>query len=183
MRRLRHRERRGRPLLHRVRPAAQRHRARGCGQRGGCCMITLLLLLAQTGEQPASQPASQPAQLQPGGTGADVSGTVTWIFEVDEKVLHVQESWSLSNESGRLVEKDHLRFPLPADTRRVNLDENVRGFKAAEDGSEIFATEAMGRGTKEISGAHMIDFSGDTVVVRRKLPVRLTGARVIVENI
>ena len=144
----------------------------------------LLLLLAQDphAEQPA-QPASQPAQLQPGGTGADVAGTVTWIYEVDEKVLHVQESWSLTNESGRLVEKDHLRFPLPPDTRRVNLDEAVRGFKAADDSSEIYATEAMGSGTKTISGAHMIDFSGDSVVVRRKLPVRVTGARLIVENI
>jgi hypothetical protein len=144
----------------------------------------LLLLLAQDPHtQPASQPASRPAQLMPGGTGADVTGNLTWIFEVDEKVLHVQESWTLSNESGKLVEKDHLRFPLPEGTRRVNLDEDVRGFKAAENSSEIFATEALGSGTKMITGAHMIDFSGDSVVVRRKIPVRLTGARLIVENI
>jgi hypothetical protein len=145
--------------------------------------VLLLMLLAQAPDQPASQPASRPAALQPGGTAADVSGTVTWIFEVDEKVLHVQESWSLTNDSGRLVEKDQLRFPLPEDTRRVNLDEAVRGFKAAEDGTEIFATEAMGSGTKTISGAHMIDFSGDTAVVRRRIPVRMASARLIVENI
>jgi hypothetical protein len=146
-------------------------------------MLPLLLLLAQTGEQPASQPASQPAQLQPGGTAADVAADVTFILEIDEKVLRVQESWNLTNQSGKLVEKDHLRFPLPADTRRVNLDEDVRGFKAADDSSEIYATEAMGRGTKTFSGAHMIDFSGDSVLVRRRIPVGVSTARIIVENV
>lgn len=147
-------------------------------------MNATLLALALIAQQPASQPASQPGQaLAPGGTAADVSGTVTWIYEVDEKTLRVQESWSFTNQSGRLVGKEHLRFPMPEGTRRVNLDEDVRGFKAAENGSEIFATEAMGRGTKTLSGAHMVDFSGSTAIVRRRLPVKVEGARLIVENI
>ncbi len=134
-------------------------------------------------DQPASQPAEAPAQIQLGGTGADVAGTLTWIYEIDEEVLHVQESWQLENTSGRLVEKDQLHFPLPARTRRVNLDKDVTGFAAAEDASEIYATEALGQGTKTVSGAYMVDFDGDSAVIRRTLPVRTTSARLIVENV
>src|SRR5687768_4129508 len=142
-----------------------------------------LLLVAQAPDEPASQPASQPARLQPGGTAADIIGNATWIIEVDEKVLRVQESWTLTNESGKLVEKEHLVFPMPEGTRRVVLDEAVRGFKAADDASAIAATEAFGSGSKQISGSHMIDFSGSGAVVRRVMPTRVVNARLIVENI
>jgi hypothetical protein len=142
-------------------------------------MIVLALLFAQ----PASQPASQPAALAPGGTGRDVMGSATWIYEIDEASLRVQESWSLTNQSGKLVTREHLRFPVPPGARRLEMPEDARGFRPSDDGTAVTATEDMGSGTKTFTAGHIIDFSGSTSVIRRTMPVRLGGARLIVQNI
>lgn len=137
----------------------------------------LLMLMAQ-----ASQPASQPS-LSPGGTAADLSGSVTWIYQVDEQVLRVQESWSINNQSGKLVGKDEVVFRMPPNTRRLNVDEDAQGFAGNEESTLISATEAIGSGTKQFGDAHMIDFDGSTTTVRRHIPIKTIGARLIIENI
>lgn len=136
-----------------------------------------LMLVAQ-----ASQPASQPS-MQTGGTAADLTGSVTWIYQVDEQVLRVQESWSVNNQSGKLVDKDEVVFRMPANTRRLNVDEDAQGFAGNEESTLITATEAIGAGTKQFGDAHMIDFDGSTVTVRRQIPIKTMGARLIIENI
>jgi len=137
-----------------------------------------LLLLAQ----PASQPASQP-NLPGGGRAADVTGTVTVILEVDEHRLKTQESWSLSNASGKSVAPSELVFELPDGSRRLALDEDVPGFVAAEDGSRFFADRPLGAGVTTVAGAYMWDFDGDTAVASRRVPVNVNGMRLIIEDI
>jgi hypothetical protein len=147
-------------------------------------MSALALLLLVVAQEPPAQPSSQPAAaLQPGGTGADIIGNVTWIFEVDEKVLQIQESWAFTNESGRSVAKEHLVWEMPLSTRRLQLDEQSPGFQAAEDGSRLFATEDFGAGNKRMTAQHLQEFKGGTAVVRRTFPVRVANARLILENV
>ena len=143
--------------------------------------MTPLLALALLA-QPASQPASQP-NLQPGGTGADVTGQMTLILEVDEHRLKAQESWSLVNRSGKSVPPTELVFEMPRGTKRLSVDEDVKGFVGAEDGSRIFADQPLGAGQASVAAAYFWPFDGDTAKTSRRIPVNVNGMRVIVENI
>ena len=163
------------------RPRAHPAEAPISGVQGGRPMSLFLLLTVLA--QPASQPASQPKTLAPGGKAEDLVGNVTWIYQVDEQVFRVQETWNLTNTSGKMVKKEELVFAMPDRTRRVNIDEDVKGFKAKEDGSAVFAVQNIGSGASEFATAHMIDFDGDHAVIRRPLPVQTVGARLIIEAI
>lgn len=144
--------------------------------------LTLLTPLALAVAQPASRPASQP-NLQPGGTGADVTGQVTMILEVDEHRLKVQESWSLFNQSGKSIAAEHLVFRMPDGAFRLTVDEDVPGFTAEDDGSRFYATQALGAGQTPVAAAYFWPFDGDTAQTSRKIPVNVSGMRVIIENI
>ena len=145
-----------------------------------------LVALALAGQPsvPASQPSSRPgAGLQPGGTGKDVAGQVTFILELDEGRVKVQESWNFQNDSGRLVGKEHLRFELPAGSRRVSVDENVRGFAATDDGKALYATDAMASGSKTLAAAYFVDTPDAKATWSRMIPVEVAQGRLIIEAV
>ena len=159
-------------------------------------MKTALLLALSVGQAPpatpsidgapgagaASAPASRPA-LSPGGTGRDVQADLTVIYEIDEHHLKTQESWSLSNTSGKRIEPDSLVFALPENARRLRLDENVEGFTAPEAGQRFFATAPLLDGNHGIGAAYLTDLVGDSVTVPRSTPVNLRTVRVIIQNV
>ena len=131
---------------------------------------------------PASVPASQPS-LSSDGHGSDVQGDATVIYEIDEFQLKTQESWTLANSSGKLIDSSELVFDVPNGTRLFRLDEDVQGFKAQDDGSRFFATEPLKGGTTVVSGAYLTGFNGDSVTVRRSTPVNLRTLRLIIQNV
>jgi len=140
-------------------------------------LLTVLLL-----SQAASQPASQPS-LPSGGSASDVTAQATVIIEVDEHHLKTQESWSLSNGGGKSVPASQLVFPLPKGSRRLSVDEDVPGFKGADDSQSIFADRDLGAGSTTFAAAYFWDFSGDTARFSRRIPVNVNGMRVIIEDI
>lgn len=142
-------------------------------------MIAWLLLLAA---QPASMPASAPA-LAPGGTGADVSATVTFIFELDEGRLKAQESWNFDNRSGKRIGTEHLVFTLPAGAQRLGVDEDAAGWKGAEDSTRFFAINPLGAGASSVGAAYFLPFSGSSLRTTRTIPVQTVGMRVIIEDV
>ena len=143
--------------------------------------MSLLIALLALG-QPASQPASQP-NLPTGGTGRDVTATVTMILEPDENHVKVQESWSFSNTGGRIVDAAALSFPLPAGSRRISMDEEAPGFAGAEDGSRFYATQPLGAAPAAAALAYLWQTGGGSAELHRAIPVNVNGMRVIVEDI
>lgn len=139
--------------------------------------LLTLLLVAQASSQPSAPSAP------PGGSAVDVSAQATLIIEVDEHHLKTQESWTLANLSGKTVAAAQLVFDMPKKTRRLSVDEDVPGFKGAEDGSRIFADRDLGPGNTTFAGAYFWDFSGDTAEFSRRIPVSVNGLRVIIEDI
>lgn len=131
--------------------------------------------------QPASRPASQPAQLAGGGTGDDVQGEVTFIFELDERRFKVRESWSLTNQANKLV--DHLTFEMPKGTFRLTLDEDVRSFASNEPGTAYGTTGPLGPGQHNVAASYFLSFSGDATDVARRIPVNMVSARLIIEDV
>lgn len=146
------------------------------------------LLLLIPAQQPQAQPqgaASQPAAAaQPGvpGTAADVYAELTLIYEMSEKALRVQESWTLRNMSGKQVPAQALTIPMSG-IRKLRLDETATGFTAAEDNSKITASKAMGQEDRTVAGTYELPTSGSTLVIRRKLPFNMARARVIFEEV
>ena len=141
----------------------------------------LLLLPAQQPQGAASQPA---AAAQPGvpGTAADVYGELTLIYEMSEKALRAQESWTLRNMSGKQVPASALTITLQG-VRKLRLDETATGFTAAEDNSQITAAKPMGQEDRTVAGTYEVPTSGSTLVIRRKLPFNMARARVIFEEV
>ena len=131
---------------------------------------------------PTSAPASRPA-LARGGTGQDVQGDLTLIFEIDEHHLKTQESWTLSNSSGKQIEPRQLVFVLPEQTRRLRLDDNIKGFTAPEAGRRFLATQPLQAGNHGIGAAYLTKLNGDSVTIQRRIPVNLRTTRVIIENV
>ena len=159
-------------------------------------MIVLLLAAAaisQTGQPnadgqsgrgsggPSSRPASRPAQLEKGGTGADMTGDVTFIYELDERRFKVQESWTLNNPSRKLIEP--ITFEMPKGVFRLTLDEDIKAFGANDAGTKFFSKGPLGSGQQTVAGAYFLSFSGHDAVARRTVPVNMTSARLIVEDI
>ncbi len=131
---------------------------------------------------PPAAPASAPAALAPGGTGQDVRAQATFIFELAEQGLKVQESWAFENTSGRQIGAEHLTFRLPEQARRLSVDGNSLPFVAAEDGSSIRATEPLGEGKRSLTAGYFVDLDGTQATLRRGVPVSLMNARVIIES-
>lgn len=144
----------------------------------------LLLLLTAQGAPPAepsSQPSSQPAAILPGGTGADVSARVTIIYELDETSMRAQESWSLSNSSGKSVDPNSLVFTLPGQVRRLELDERTSGFQVTAN--QVRATQPLNPGGKELGLTYAFDAPGDTLHLQRPTPVNIDAGRLIMEQV
>ncbi len=131
--------------------------------------------------EPASRPASQPKTVAGGGTAADLTGEVTFIFELDEGAFRVQESWTLRNESGRKV--DRLSFPMPKGTKLLRVDEGGPGFEANEASTDYATTGPLGPGQHSVSAAYVVAFSGTKTTVRRTIPVTMTSSRLIIEEV
>ena len=130
---------------------------------------------------PASAPSSQPALLERGGTGADVTADVTLIYELDEGRFQVQESWTLNNNSRKLV--DSLSWTMPKGTFRLTVDETARSFAANEVGTAFGTTGALGPGQHGVGARYFLSFQGASAAIQRRIPVNMTTARVIVEDI
>lgn len=140
-------------------------------------LLVALLALAQ----PASQPASQP-NLPSGGTAQDVTASVTMILEPDENHIKVSESWSFANTSGKLVDAQVLSVPLPAGSRRLNVEDSP-AFAGAEDASRFYATQALGTSPLSAALAYLWATDGGDAEQRRVIPVNLSVGRVIIEDI
>ena len=130
---------------------------------------------------PASAPASQPAAIEKGGTGADITADVTFIYELDERRFKVQESWTLQNTSNKLVED--ITFRLPKGSFRLTVDEDVKSFAANEVGTAYGSTGSLGPGQHSVAAAYFLSFKGANANIRRTLPVNMSSARVIIEDI
>lgn len=140
-------------------------------------VLVALLFISQAASQP-----SQPA-LPTGGSAASVTGQVTIIVELEEHRLKTQESWTLSNPSGKSVAADQLSFPMPEDATRLSIDEDIPGFKAAEDATRIYADRPLSGGQSTFAGAYFWPMDGDTARWARKIPVNVNGMRLIIENV
>ena len=130
---------------------------------------------------PASAPSSRPANLASGGTGADMTADVTMIFELDENRFKVQESWTLQNNSQKMI--DSVSFAMPDGTFRLTLDEDVKSFAANEPGTAFGSTGPLGPGQHTIGAAYFLSTRGASTTVRRKIPVNLTSMRLIIEDV
>lgn len=139
--------------------------------------LVALALLAQ----PASRPASAPAEL--GATAGDVYGELTMIFEVGEEAINTQESWRLDNRSPKAVAPELLTIRLPAGARKLRLDGDTKPFVALEDSSGIEAEGPLPPGEGSVSGAYQLPIDGSASTLRRPLPFRMGGVRLIMENI
>ncbi|MEQ8274522.1 MAG: hypothetical protein RMA76_45500 [Deltaproteobacteria bacterium] len=141
--------------------------------------LVLLAVMAQPASQPAA-PSSQPARkaLKTGGTGADVKADAIIMVDVEESSLNWQESWTLTNESGKAIGANHLRIPVGV-ARLLRVDEDVPGFAAEADSSAVYATSGMGEGAKSVAFAYLTDTSGTGLTVRRRIPVNVTKGTLI----
>jgi hypothetical protein len=129
-----------------------------------------------------SQPSSQPAAAAGGQGGAgDVYGELTIIYELAEKVLRTQESWTLRNMSGKEVPAQAVTIDL-AGVRKLRLDDSSIGFRASDDGTRIVADRAIAQEDRTVSGTYEVPLSGSSLVVRRRLPFNMGRARVILED-
>ena len=135
----------------------------------------------KTDGAPPSAPSSRPASIQPGGTGADVTADVTIIFELDERRFKVQESWTLNNNSQKMI--DSLTFNMPTGTTRLTLDENIKAFASNPPGTAFGTTGPLGLGSHAIGAAYFLGIEGGARTIQRQMPVNLTTARVIIEDI
>lgn len=139
-------------------------------------MSASLLLLALMA-QPSSQPSSQPA-LKSGGTGRDVNADAIIMVDIEESSINMQESWTLTNNSGKAINPEHLRIPVGA-ARLLRVDEDIPGFEADKDSSGVTATQGMGAGSRSVSFAYLKDTSGTSVKIRRRIPVNITKGTII----
>lgn len=147
-------------------------------------MSSALVLLLLLPTQPASQPASQPAAFGgPQGTASDVYGELTLLFEISEKALGTQESWTLRNASGKTIPADQLQMVMPAGSKKLRLDEASTGFHAAETGDRITADKPMGQEDRTLAGTYEVPITGSDMVIRRTLPFNMGRARVIFEEL
>ncbi|MEM7677100.1 MAG: hypothetical protein AAF449_13945 [Myxococcota bacterium] len=154
-------------------------------------VFTAILLCQPSGEaspqgkappaQPASAPSSRPANLVGGGTGADLQADVTFIYELDEMRFKVQESWTIRNDAQKLI--DSLEFRLPRGASLVTMDPNINTFKANEDGTAYSSAGPLGLGQHSAAAAYRLPFKSNRVAYERLIPVNMTSARVIVEEI
>ncbi|MBI4817356.1 MAG: hypothetical protein HY791_13920 [Deltaproteobacteria bacterium] len=143
-------------------------------------MITIaLILLAQAGG-PSSGPSdpSEPAT----GSISDLSTELTMVFDIDEGWLNTQESWTVHNPSGAAV-GDRLVLELPSSSRRLKLEESVKGFVARENATAIESNGPIGTGEHQIHATYQLATSGSSVVIKRRLATQTNAARVIIEDL
>ncbi|MCK6549488.1 hypothetical protein L6R52_26855 [Myxococcota bacterium] len=151
-------------------------------------MITLAFALATTlasqpsgaASQPA-QPSSQPVVQGEPGTARDVAAAVTIIFEVNERVLSVQEDWTIGNPANRAIPLDQLEIPTPRKSKFLRVEPTTKGYTARETSVGLQATEPL-TGQRTVQAGYILDLSGGSIDVNRPIPFSMQTVRIVIQD-
>lgn len=152
-------------------------------------MITVLAFVVATSlaSQPAgaasqpSAPSSQPVNTGEAGTARDVAATVTIIFEVNERVLSVQEDWNLGNPANRAIPLAELEIPTPPKSKFLRVEPTTKGYVARETSIGLEATESL-VGQRTVQTGYILDLSGDSIDVKRPMPFSMQSVRIVIQD-
>ncbi|MBX2813358.1 MAG: hypothetical protein KTR25_16200 [Myxococcales bacterium] len=133
--------------------------------------------LSAQSSQPSSAPAGAPA------SKSELRSQATFILELDENHMKVQENWQIQNPTSGFVPAKDLVFSLGDGARRLTVDEDVVGFEANEAGTVISAKRALGPGSHGFAGAYLAPVHDGRLRFSRRFPVPIQAGRVIVEDI
>ena len=126
--------------------------------------------------------ASRPATDRTVGPEA-VRGRWTLVFELEEHGFRAQEMWDLDNPTDGRVPKARLRFPVDPEASRLALDESgSEGFAAGPEGTSVVATRDLAPGRASFAGAYQVPTEDGRYLLERRLPVGLSGGRVIFQS-
>ncbi len=148
-------------------------------------ILSLIAALGFASSAAHAEPASQPSRPSGPPVGPEaLEARLTLVFEVDEHHLKVQEMWQLTNHGRGPLPASVLDFRFGTNVRRLQLDEDAKGFEADEPGTMVRATQGIpAGGTASFAASYLLNLSGRTALMQRRLPVPVTEGRAIFENI